>query len=106
MAFNTAHYLLHESYLVQLPLYCLRVLVKGLFLGRLLLGCFALQCWVLSKGKDIQSLLSVNLKDLHEKVTEYGLLLLILEDVLLLDVFGQFVAALALVVDIVEDVDS
>lgn len=32
LAFNTTHYLLHESDLVQLPLYRLRVLAEGLFL--------------------------------------------------------------------------
>jgi hypothetical protein len=106
LGFNTTHYLLHESDLVQLPLYCLRVLVQSLLLSRLFLGCFAFQCWMLSNGKDIQSFLSVNLKNLHEKVTKYGLFFFILEYALLLDVFYQFVATLAFVVDIIQNVDS
>jgi hypothetical protein len=61
---------------------------------------------MLSKRKDIQSFLSVNLKYPHKKVTDYDFLFFILEDVLLLDVFYQFVAAFALVVDIIQDVDS
>ena len=106
MAFNTTYYLLHESYLIQLPLYRLRVLVESLFLCRLFFGCLAFQSWMLSKSKDIQSFLSINLKNPHEKVIKYSLFFFILEDILLLDVFDQFIASLALVVDVIQNVDS
>ncbi len=69
LTFNTTYNLLDKSYLIQLPLYCLRVLIKGLFLCRLLLRHFALQCCMLSQGKDIQTFLPIDFKDLLKQVT-------------------------------------
>jgi hypothetical protein len=61
---------------------------------------------MLSQGKDIRSFFSINLKDLLKEITQNNFLFFIFEDVLLFDVFYQFVASLAFVVDIIQDVDS
>jgi hypothetical protein len=61
---------------------------------------------MLSQGKDIRSFFSINLKDLLKEITQNNFLFFIFEDVLLFDVFYQFVASFAFVVDIVQDVDS
>ena len=61
---------------------------------------------MLSQGKDIRSFFSINLKDLLKEIAQNNFLFFIFEDVLLFDVFYQFVASFAFVVDIVQDVDS
>jgi hypothetical protein len=80
LALHSPHYLLHESYLIQLPLHCLRVLVQRFLLRRrLLLRSLPLQRRVLPQGQDIRPLLPVDFEYLLEEVADGRLLLLVLE---------------------------
>ena len=106
MTLDVSYYFLYESYLIQFPLDSLCILVQCFLLSRLFFSYFSLQSWMLSQGKDIRSFFSINLKDLLKEITQNNFLFFIFEDVLLFDIFYQFVASLAFVVDIIQDVDS
>lgn len=107
LTLNSSNYLLNESNLIELPFYSCSVFIQSLlFSCRLFLCSLSLQSWVFSQWEYIQSFFSINLKYSLEEIAKQGFFFLILEYIFLFDIFNQFVSSLALVVDIIQDVDS